>query len=129
MALGELTKQLAEQALRTAAAPSTPTPAPAPQAENPAATMLGQVQAMQRALKEDEELAVLFDAGPETLRVQEMFAPSPQVVVLAGVDAQRNITRAVAHVESLRLVCKVLRVQPGARPLRVAFAPPRGRAE
>jgi hypothetical protein len=84
---------------------------------------------MQKALRDDEELVVLVDAGPETLRVQEMFAPSPQVIVLTGVDAQRNVTRAVAHVESLRLLCKVLRAQPGAKPLRVAFGPPRQKQE
>lgn len=127
MALGELTRQLAEQALRPKENPAAPA-GPAP-AENVAGTILGQVQAMQKALRDDEELAVLVHNGAETLRVQEVFAPSPHAVVLTGVDAERNLTRVVSHVEALRLVCKVLKVQPPAKPLRVAFISPRPRAE
>jgi hypothetical protein len=127
MVLGELTKQLAEQALRPKEKAAAP-PAPA-SAENVAGTILGQVQAMQKALRDDEELAVLVHTGAETLRVQEVFAPSPHAVVLTGVDAERNLTRVVSHVEALRLVCKVLKVQPPAKPLRVAFISPRPRPE
>ena len=126
MALGELTKQLAAEAIR-AATPSAA--APAPQAESLHATMLGQVQAMQRALKEDEELVVLFHAGGETVRVLEFFAPTAQVLVLKGTDAARNPTRVVAPVETLQLVCKVMKVEAPAKPVRVGFLVPKPKNE
>ena len=55
--------------------------------------MLAQVQGMQKALKEDEELLVLFHAGAETIRVLEFFFPSWQVAVLTGVDHAKSTTR------------------------------------
>jgi len=45
---------------------------------------------MQKALKEDEELVVLFHSGAEKIRVLEIFVPSWQVAVLKGLDADRN---------------------------------------
>ena len=118
--LGNLTMQIAEQAL--ASAKSSPAPA---QPESACAAILGQVQAMQKALKEDEELVVTFHAGPETVRVLEFFVPSPQVVVLKGYDGARSGARVVSHVEALQLVCKVAKVPAGARPARIAFVSPK----
>jgi type II secretory pathway component HofQ len=81
MALGDLTKQLASQAIRNAVNP----PAAPPRPDNSGTAMLAQVQAMQKALKEDEELIVLFHAGGETVRVLEFFFP-----ILAGGRAHRH---------------------------------------
>ena len=89
MALGDLTKQLASQAIRNAVNP----PAAPPRPDNPGTAMLAQVQAMQKALKEDEELIVLFHAGGETVRVLEFFFPSWQVAVLTGIDKDKSVTR------------------------------------
>lgn len=121
MALGELTKQLAQQALLSA---TTRDPAPAPAAsaqENPAAVLLGQLSAMQKALKEDEELVVTF----QNIRVMEIFAPSRQMAVLTGLDPERNLTRVIAGVESLQLICRAGKVAPGAKPARVALVTPK----
>jgi hypothetical protein len=121
MALGDLTKQLASQAIRNAVNP----PAAPPRPDNPGAAMLAQVQAMQKALKEDEELIVLFHAGGETVRVLEFFFPSWQVPVLTGVDKDKSVTRVISAVESLQLVCKVAKAAPGATPARIKFVAPR----
>ena len=121
MALGDLTKQIAEQAIRNAV---NPPPAP-PRPDHPGAVMLAQVQAMQKALKEDEELVVLFHAGGETVRVLEFFFPSWQVAVLTGVDKDKSVTRAIAAVESLQLVCRVAKAPPSATPVRIKFVTPR----
>lgn len=121
MALGNLTMQIAEQALG-AVKPGAPAAA---QPENVCATILGQIQAMQKALKDEEELVVTCATGGETVRVFEFFVPSPQVLVLKGVDAARNLTRVVVHVEGLQLVCKVARVQPNAKPARINFISPK----
>lgn len=133
MGLGDLTRQLAKQAIGDQvkdvvdslggahAAPATP--------DNPCATILGQLQAMQKATKEDEELAVLCTAGAETLRVLEIFAPSWQVVVLTGIDADRNVTRLISAVHSLQLVCKVIKLAPPAKPTRVRVVAPKAKGE
>ncbi|MGC9945602.1 MAG: hypothetical protein ABSF64_04340 [Bryobacteraceae bacterium] len=121
MALGDLTKQIAEQAIRNAVNP----PAAPPRPDNPGAAMLAQVQAMQKALKEDEELIVLFHAGGETVRVLEFFFPSWQVAVLTGIDSDKSVTRAISAVDSLQLVCKVAKAA-GATPVRIKFVAPRG---
>jgi len=117
MALGDLTKQLASQAIRNAV---NPPPAP-PRPDNAATAILAQLQAMQKALKEDEELIVLFHSGGETVRVLEFFFPSWHAVVLTGVDKEKAVTRVVAAADSLQLVCKVMKAPPGAAPARIKF--------
>ena len=126
MALGEFTKQLAQQALMSAAKDVTAKEAAPPAvADNLGATILGQIAAMQKALKEDEELAVYFQNGPDRIRVLEVVLPSPKVAVLSGVDQDRGFARAVSPVESLQLVARVVKAQPGAKPARVALIAPK----
>src|SRR5436853_329415 len=75
MALIDLTKQLAQQAILSAS--QDPPAAPAqPPPDNTGSMILGQIQAMQKALKEDEELLVWFENGTEKIRVLEIFMPS-----------------------------------------------------
>jgi len=126
MALGDLTKQLAEQAIRSATAPKPVAP---PQPETIGAVMLAQLQAMQKALKEDEELVVLCTAAGETVRVMECFFPSWKVAILSGNNKERAGTRVVAAVESLQLVCHVAKTQPGAKAARINFVTPRSKPE
>jgi len=97
---------------------------PAP-GESLGASIIGQVQAMQRACKEDQELVVLCGAGNETLRVLEFFAPSWQVLVMTGIDTDRNVTRVVTPIHSVQLVCKVMSVAADAKPARVNFIIPK----
>ncbi len=126
MAFVDLTKQLAQQALGDVLRPSDPEkPAGPPPAENICSTILGQVQAMQKALKDDEELVVLFHSGSETVRVLELFPPSPNVVVLIGTDADKRTTRVVSPIDAVQLVCKVMKVEAPAVPVRVRFLAPR----
>jgi hypothetical protein len=122
MALGDLTKQIAQQALLSA---TTKEPPPPVQPENVAGTFLGQIAAMQKALKEDEELVVLFENGAERIRVMEVFAPSREVCVLSGADADRKSARVICAVASLQLVCKVVKVPAGIKPVRVGLINPK----
>jgi hypothetical protein len=125
MALADLTKQLAQQALLSATkepAAATPTPA-----DHVGAVIFAQIHAMQKALKEDEELAVWVSSGAEKIRVMEIFLPSWQVAVLSGMDANRNLTRVISPVESLQLVAKAMKVQPGAKPARVGLITPKAK--
>jgi hypothetical protein len=120
MAIGEFTKQIAQQAILSATSKDAPAPS-APPIENPSAVLLGQIAGMQKALKEDEELVVTCQG----VRVVEIFAPSRQMVVLTGHDQERALTRIIAGVESLQLVCKVSKAQPGGKPLRIALVTPK----
>jgi len=134
MALGSLTKQIAQQALLDSLRPAdaaqvseslkTNRPAAA-SGENVCAVMLGQIQAMQKAVKEDEELVVLLHNGLETIRVLEIYVPSWNVAVLTGIDSERNLTRVIAPSDNLQLICKVMKVQAGAKPVKVTLIAPK----
>ena len=126
MALGEIAKQLAQHALADQIAPA---PSAGAQPDGVGAVMLAQVQAMQKACKEDEELVVLVRSGVETIRVLEFIVPSWQVLVLAGVDEAKNTTRIVTTPECAQLVCKILKARPPGKPARVGFRLPKPRSE
>jgi hypothetical protein len=124
MALAELTKQLAQQALLSATSLAKEPAAPA-QKESVCAVILAQISAMQKALKDDEELVVLFHSGAEKIRVLEIFVPSWQVAVLKGLDADRNQARVVSPADRLQLICKVVKTPPGVKPARVGLIAPK----
>ena len=86
-------------------------------------------QAMQRALKDDQELLILCTTGTETVRVLELFVPAWQLFVLTGIDTEKNITRVISPVESTQLVCKVVKVQAPAQPTRIRFVAPKPKPE
>src|SRR5579859_1549798 len=135
MALGALTKQIAQQALLDSLRPAdaaqvsesikTARPAAGAGGENVCAVILGQIQAMQKAVKEDEELVVLLHNGLETMRVLEIYVPSWNVAVLTGIDTERNLTRVIAPSENLQLICKMMKMQAGAKPVKVALIAPK----
>jgi hypothetical protein len=124
MALADLTKQLVQQAILspTSGAKSEPAKAPAP-APAPSAgpVFLAQIQAMQKAIQDDEELVVTLTCGGERIRVMEIFLPSPQVAVLGGLDANRHTARVVSAVDALQVLCRVVKVAPGAKPVRLGL--------
>jgi len=133
MSLGTIGKTLAGQALEATKKnvidsivgpePAKPAPAATPPAESVGAIILGQIQAMQRPLRDDQELLVMW----QSLRVTEIFVPTQQVLVLSGLDVQQNLTRVIAPAESLQLVCKVVKVAEGAKAVRVNVMSPRPR--
>ena len=127
MALGEFTRQLAQQAIGNQVKDLLDAPAAAPVPEGIGPTIFAQVQAMQKALKEDQELVVLYQSRAEVIRVIEFFAPSWQVAVLTGIDANKNVTRVVSPFETLQLVCKPMKA--AAKPLRINFIPPKAKSE
>jgi hypothetical protein len=124
MALADLTKQLAQQALLSATSPAKE-PAASAQKESVCAVILAQINAMQKALKEDEELVVLFESGAEKIRVMEIFVPSWQVAVLKGLDMDRNPVRVVSPAERLQLICRVVKTPGGVKPARVGLIAPK----
>jgi hypothetical protein len=122
MALADLTKQLAQQAILSATEKKEEKPAP-PDGVGP--ILLAQIHAMQKALKEDEELAVWFENGMEKIRVMEIYFPSWKLAVLSGMDAERTLSRVVMPAESVQLIAKVVKVAVGAKPARVGLVAPK----
>src|SRR3954447_3565762 len=123
MAFVDLTKQLAKEALLSAASePATPA---APAQDGIGNAILGQIHAMQKALKEDEELAVWFGAGPDRIRVLEIYLPTWKLAVLTGHDAERTLSRVISPVDALQLVVKVVKAAAGAKPGRVGLVAPK----
>ena len=141
MGIGDITKQLAKEVVGAQKSKMFDSLRPADlakkaeqvQAERPAAgpaenmggIVFSQINAMQKACKEDQELMVLVEAAAETLRILEIFAPSWQLFVMTGIDADGQVTRIMTPVVSLQLVCKVVKVQAEAKPVRVHFIPPK----
>ena len=127
MSLGDLTKQLAVQALTTPDKPKAAETAPPGEGSGPA--ILTQLQAMQKALKDDEELVVLFRYGGETIVVREVYFPTWQVAVLGGVDPNKSTTRVISPADALQLICKVAKVPAGNKAYRVGLIAPRPKPE
>lgn len=125
MGIAEFTKQLAQQAVGDTVQDAIDSIRPGTDAvaapDSLAAIITAQVQAMQNALKEDKELLVLCTAVTQTLRVLEIFSPSPRVLVLTGIDSDRVVTRVICPAETLQLVCKPVPVREGEKPVRVRF--------
>jgi hypothetical protein len=137
MTIGSIGKALASQAIEStknsvmdAVRPADPAkPAEArpaqPFQQDTGSIIIGQIQAMQRPLRDDQELAVTFRAGNEMLRVTEIFVPNGQVLVFSGIDPEGNITRVISAVDATQVVCKVIPVTPGSNPVRVNVLTPK----
>ena len=128
MGIGSLTKQLAQQALGDQVDKLMETISPSEQAgakpeENPGQIIIGQIHAMQKALKEDQELMVICNTGIEPLRIVEIYLPSWKVAVLTGVDAEKAVTRFISPIDSLQVLCKP--VPAGPKPLRIRIVAPK----
>jgi hypothetical protein len=123
MAFADLTKQLAQNALLSA----TKDPPAAAPGQSTGPVILAQLALMQRALKEDEELIVLYHAGGERIRVLEVFLPSPEVAVVSGTDANRAPARAIVPAAALALLCRVVKVPPPAKPARLSLVVPKSK--
>lgn len=144
MALGEFTKQLAQHAIGESTKSvldslrppelskiseslglTEKSASPAAATDTLGSIIVGQLQAMQKPLKEDEELVVLCNSGFEMLRVLEVFVPSWKIAVLIGIDTGKNVTRVIAPFDTLQLVCKVMKAPAGAKPARVRIILPK----
>jgi hypothetical protein len=127
---GQLTKQLAQQAIgnqvKDAVEGIVPPEAAAPAPiETISSIMLGEIQAMQKGLREDQELVVTCTIGSDVLRVREIYVRSPQVAVVSGTVTDNALTRVICPFESLVLVCKPTPVPTGATAVRVRIVTPK----
>lgn len=132
MGIGHLTKQLAQQAIGNqvkevvdSLRPGEAAAEARPAATGPGAFILNELQAMQKALKDDEELVVTCAAAGQIIRVLDIILPSPGVAVLSGIDPERATTRVISALDALQLACKPRNVQPPAKPHRIRFVTPK----
>ena len=123
----ESTKKTVMDAVNPSDAPKNAKPAEAsqPAPADVGAIIVGQIQAMQRPLRDDQELAVTFRAGDEMLRVTEILVPNAQVLIFVGADTAGHVTRVISPVDMAQVVCKVMPVAPGAGPVRVNVLTPK----
>jgi len=138
MALGNLGKVLADPAIEATkrnVLGSLAGPEPTKAAEStPAKTavveigpiILGQLQGMQKSLRDDQELRVEFYTGTETIHVLEIFVPTPQVFVLSGTDSSReHAVRVVTPAAAATFTTRIAKVEGGKTPLRLSILTPR----
>ena len=144
MGIGNIGKLLANQALETtkksmiesvmgsdAAKPAAPDAAKAlPVATFDVGSIItGQIQAMQRPLRDDQELQVSVSTAHEVLRINEIFVPNSAVLVFSGLDSLGNITRILTPADQVQLVCKIVNLPAGTPAKRVNVLTPRPRNE
>lgn len=139
MALGTLGKVLADQAIEatkrnvlgslvgpepTKAGEATQAKVAAPVEIGP--IILGQLQGMQRVLRDDQELRVEFYTGTETMHVLEIFVPTPQVFVLSGTDSSReHAVRVITPAASATFTTRIAKVDAGKTPMKLSILTPR----
>jgi hypothetical protein len=124
MSLINLTKQFAEQTitkqLKDAVDLTTGTPETV---EKPVPAfgelLLRQLQSMQKALKDDQELHVTCAAGKDSVRVLEVYVPAWPLLVITGANAEKAIVRVVTHAETAQFICKVVKVPADVKPARI----------
>jgi hypothetical protein len=144
MALGNFGKVLADQAIEATkrnvlgnlgggsepAKPSDSSAAKHAGAPEIGPVILGQLQAMQKALREDQELRVEYYTGIEVIHVLEIFVPTPQVFVISGTDATReHAARIIAPAATAVFTTRIAKVEPGVTPIRLNVLSPRPRPE
>jgi hypothetical protein len=129
MNIGNIGKALASQALESTKSavldPPKPAEAPAPGPVDIGAVILAQIQAMQRSIKEEQELLVQLQAAGELLRVREIFVPTNQVLVFAGTDQYGNTMRIITPAAAVQVVCKIVKIPAGTTPVRVNILTPK----
>ena len=130
MSLGDLTKQFAEQAINKQVKSVTDSlrGTPEPVEGSLGSVLMGQIQAMQKSLKDDQELLLTLYMGQESWRVVEIYAPSWAVWVLTGINSERQVVRIVTPAATVQLVCKVVKAASDAKPARVNCIPPKAAA-
>lgn len=132
MAFGAISKVLAAEALgnqvKDLMDTVRPPEAAPPDPDNVAAAVLQQVGAMQAACKEDQELMVACTVGAAEFRVVEIYAATPKLLVLTGLDAERVVTRIITPADAVQLLCRPIAAKPDVKPLRIRLVLPKPKA-
>jgi hypothetical protein len=84
-------------------------------------TARAQLAALAKILKEDEDLAVYANIGPDRLRVFDVEVASATLIVLHGIDAEGARTSGLVHPDALNFFCRVVKLKPGTKRRAVGF--------
>ena len=130
MGLGQLTKQLAQQAIgnqvKEAVEGIVPadTSTPSAPVETMSSMMLGETKCNAEGIEGRPGVGRHVQAGGEVLRVREIYVRSPQVAVVTGTTGEKALTRVICPFDSMVLVCKPAAVTRGRRPYVSESSPP-----
>jgi hypothetical protein len=94
------------------------------QAENMTAVILNHITQLQDNLQSDEELLVCCEAGGEIIRVHEFNFPKWNVAIITGFDERGNLTQRITHIQTIQLTCKVRKLEPSGKRVRIGFILP-----
>jgi hypothetical protein len=63
------------------------------------------------------------------VRVLEVFAPSPKMLVVTGADSDRLITRIITSAEAAQFICRPTpwKGEAGAKPPRIRLVAPKAK--
>lgn len=67
-------------------------------------------QSIEPGLKPDEEIAILYETGKETIHVTNLKIESDSVLLLTGKDENGNGTAVAGHFKSMHLIYKKLKL-------------------
>jgi hypothetical protein len=98
--------------------------APKVHAGNVQQAILAHIKDLQDKLGPEEELQVSCHLGPEVIRVHQVGLPNWHVLILTGTDANKNATSFIMDMHTVQLVCKVVKVVPPQKPVRIGFIVP-----
>jgi hypothetical protein len=82
------------------------------------------IETLQSLLGPDEELRIYHFTPYESVRVLQIMLSAWNVVVLVGVDPEGNPTQIVSHIHAVNFVCKVIKIKPDQKPVRIGFVMP-----
>ncbi len=79
-------------------------------------------ETLQASQRDDEEIAVFYEAGKDTIRVYRIQMTADVVLVLAGLDGAGNPTAVAGHFKSMNLVYKkIKRTEPQKERTPIGF--------
>jgi hypothetical protein len=93
-------------------------------AESVQQAVLAHIQQLQAGLGAEEELQICCYLGPEIVRVSRVCVPNSHVLILAGCDIKGNATSVVMDMHTVQIVCKVVKVEPPNKAVRIGFVLP-----
>lgn len=80
------------------------------------------IDATQKQLERNEQLAVCYySLGGECILVDDIGYHNPNLIMLYGRDSQGNECNVIAHMQSLHLLLRVLKIEDGKERKQIGF--------
>jgi hypothetical protein len=79
-------------------------------------------EALKRAQQPDEEIALFYESGKETVRVHGIKMANDSVLVLTGKDSSGNLVAVAGHFTSINIIYRKLKISPDAKRTPIGFS-------